>query len=280
MREERGRLEQQVATLEETNMSEQMVTHKLRRVLSEVSKSAADLKKQLSIAVLESQWAVGHAQQLALQVLQDQQVRGEIDKLKDALRRSQKEAETAQHALAGAQAVNTADRKKIAEMESTVCAANGTSDDLRGQLAKALAVNSTMSDRVDLVLADMDVHNRALGVAVEAAEVSRKLPCPEIPVQDCPVVDGDGPSPQVLSISIRLEASPSEKKAHNGGCGVDSANDSEPNQHTAKTPKAALRKRLLDARQALGGVRLGEAPKRSISFHPQFLKGICEDDFV
>lgn len=121
-----------------------------------------------------------------------------------------------------------------------------------------------MADRVDAVLADMDMQNRALGVAVDAAEVSIKR-TPEMPVLDeRPPVhghslqpEGDGSS-QVLSISV--------------GIG--------PQVSATTTPKAALRKRLLDARQALGGVKLGDAPKRSISFHPHFRRGVCDDDLV
>ena len=146
-----------------------------------------------------------------------------------------------------------------------------------------------MADRVDPVLADMDKHNRALGVAVEAAEVSMKRP-PAMPILDerplvhaysSPADGAFSSQQQVVSISVRL-GSPSEEHA-GGGDGrtndMDRINTKDP-KSTDRTPKAALRKRLLDARQALGGVKLGDAPKRSISFHPQFAGGGCDDDLV
>ena len=80
------------------------------------------------------------------------------------------------------------------------------------------------------------------------------------------------------SLTVQLEASP--------GVGADgkenkhSSHGAAAASKTPKTPKAALRKRLLEARTALGGVKLGEAPKRSISFHPDFLHGVCDDDLA
>jgi len=56
--EERGHFKQQVATLEETVLSEHMVTRKLRGVLAEWSTNVDNMAKQLSHAVTESEWAL------------------------------------------------------------------------------------------------------------------------------------------------------------------------------------------------------------------------------
>jgi len=191
------------------------------------------------------------------------------------------------------------------------------------------------ADRVDTVLMEMDTHNKALGVAVEAAErergrgTSKKL-ASEIPVHDeCPftyertiqrqqyaspdqraeLVDPrQNHAVQLLSVSVHLEPSAGqhstaahsllfkkskssetaakydalreEQREEISGLGKEKTTSASSVSANTTTPKAALRKRLLEARNALGGVRLGAAPKRSISFHPAFLKGVCDDDLV
>lgn len=139
------------------------------------------------------------------------------------------------------------------------------------------------ADRVDNVLADMDAHNRALAIQVAAAEAAHK-PCALV-VYESPNYGNaraaqchrDHPA-QVLSVTVQVEPSlgvsaPDDKESMQSRAGAATAS-------TSKTPKAALRKRLLEARTALGGVKLGDAPKRSISFHPSFPRNVCDDDLV
>jgi len=189
------------------------------------------------------------------------------------------------------------------------------------------------ADRVDTVLMEMDTHNKALGVAVEAAErergreTSKKLAsemhveCPftyeqmiqrqqyASPEQRAESVDPrQNHAVKLLSVSVHLEPSVGqhstaahallfkqskssetaakydalreEQREEISGLGKENTTSARSVSANTTTPKAALRKRLLEARNALGGVRLGAAPKRSISFHPAFLKGVCDDDLV
>lgn len=142
LRDERGRLKQQVETLEEKSIGAHMVTSKLRDVLSEVSKRADEIEKQLSVAVSDSEWAVCHANCLEAQ---DANMRDEIEQLKSGIRLSREEAATAQHRLLDAQTISATDKEKSAEMEFALLAANGANEDLQAQLARALAANSSVS---------------------------------------------------------------------------------------------------------------------------------------
>jgi hypothetical protein len=134
------------------------------------------------------------------------------------------------------------------------------------------------------VLADMDAHNRALEIQVAAAEAAHKPCAPVMPVlYERPSYGSARAAPdhrahpaQVLSFTVQLEPSL-------GGSAPDGKENTQSSAGAAtasKTPKAALRKRLLEARTALGGVKLCEAPKRSISFLPDFRRVICDDDLV
>ena len=134
------------------------------------------------------------------------------------------------------------------------------------------------------MLTDMDAHNRVLGCVVAAAEAAQK------PAHMMPMLDHRPPvgsashtdrlqscrdhALHLLSVSVHVEPSPAAQPTTVGKENVLDA------KRTPNTPKAALRKRLLEAREALGGVRLGAAPKRSISFHPHTRKGVCDDDLA
>ena len=144
------------------------------------------------------------------------------------------------------------------------------------------------ADRVDNVLAEMDAHNRVLGIQVAAAEAAHKPRAPAMPMLDerpsaqrCMNADNardcQGLAAQVLSLTVQLE--PSSEVSADGKENKQSSPCAAASK-TPKTPKAALRKRLLEARNALGGVKLGQAPKRSISFHPDFRHGVCDDDLA
>lgn len=145
LRDERGRLKQQVETLQEKSIGAHMATSKLRYVLSEVSKRADEIEKQLSVAVSDSEWAVCHANCLEAQ---DAKLRSEIDQLKSDARLSREEAATAQHRLSDAQTISATEKERSAEMELALLAANGANEDLQAQLARALASNSSVSGLV------------------------------------------------------------------------------------------------------------------------------------
>ena len=156
------------------------------------------------------------------------------------------------------------------------------------------------------MLSEMDEHNRALGVAVSAAEAAKKplsrehtlfgkMPLIHMPVLEehghtnqrlldhaAPFYKHDKQSTPVLSVSVHLESGVLEEsgKAREGENKENGSQVCTSNKSTPTTPKAALRKRLLEARNALGGVKLGDAPKRSVSFHPSFRGGVCDDDLV
>jgi hypothetical protein len=310
--EERGRLRQQVATLEEKSLGEQMVTHRQRLELTRVSTLAEQLVQQLAVATDESQWALSHAHE---QSAQTEHLSDELGAVRAHLEHAQQQISLGQQQQADASAEAAAHSKAIVDLEAELAAAHVCRDDLKAQLVKALAAKSALAgarcstvarirpmqvssltnhatpcaDRVDHVLAEMDAHNRVLGIQVAAAEAARKPRAPAMPVLDerpsaqrC-VNAGSARNRQDLAaqellLTVQLQPSP--------GVGADGKENRQSSpgapaaSKTPKTPKAALRKRLLEARTALGGVKLGEAPKRSISFHPDFRHGVCDDDLV
>lgn len=142
LRDERGRLKQHVATLEEKGIGAQMETHKLRKVLSDASMRANEIGKQLSLAVSDSRSAICHARYLAAQ---DEHLNSEINSLNSDLRTSRQEAESFKHQLSDAQVALAANTEKLKETESMLSAANAANEDLRCELAKALVANSSIS---------------------------------------------------------------------------------------------------------------------------------------
>ena len=150
---------------------------------------------------------------------------------------------------------------------------------------------NAFAGHVEKMLAQVDAHNRELGVEVAAAEIA-KTPAPKLPFLDKqpPITQRDMQNDQAgraISVRIHLQELQPDHRDDPSQAGFVSANNSQTKNSagdnfagTPRTPKAALRKRLLEARNALGGVRIGDAPKRSIALHPNFKNGVCCDDLA
>jgi hypothetical protein len=142
---------------------------------------------------------------------------------------------------------------------------------------------NAIAGHVEKMLAQVDAHNRELGVEVAAAAIA-KTPAPNLPSLDKqpPIAlrhMQDDQAGHALSVRIHLQELQPGHRDNTSQAGFLSANNSQTKNNAGhncagapRTPKAALRKRLLEARNALGGVKIGDAPKRS-SRRPQRWRG-------
>jgi hypothetical protein len=133
--EERGRLKQQVATLEEKSLSERMLARKQRLALAQASTLAKSLVQQLWIATDEGQSALSHAHEQSAQT----------EQLIDELSNARTRLVQAEQQQADASAEAAAHSKAIVDLEAELAAGNACRDDLKAQLVSALTAQSSLS---------------------------------------------------------------------------------------------------------------------------------------
>ena len=140
--EERGRLKQQVATLEEKSLSERMLTHKQLLALAQASTLAKSLVQQLWIATDEGQSALLHAHE---QSVQTEHLMDELSNARTRLTQAEQQICFAQQQQADASAEAAAHSKAIVDLEAELAAGNACRDDLKAQLVSALTAQSSLS---------------------------------------------------------------------------------------------------------------------------------------
>jgi paraquat-inducible protein B len=140
--EEKGRLKQQVATLEGKSMSERMLARKQRLALAQASTLAKSLVQQLWIAIDEGQSALSHAHE---QSAQTEHLIDELSNARTRLVQAEQEICFAQQQQADASAEAAANSKEIVDLEAELAAGNACRDDLKAQLFSSLAAQSSLS---------------------------------------------------------------------------------------------------------------------------------------
>ena len=141
----------------------------------------------------------------------------------------------------------SSDRRRL---EAELSEAKTRSDDLQVQLAQALEAKAALSGSVDKMLVRMDFQNKMLDKEMAAVECAKRK-------VSMPALDQDTSATSALSISVRREpgqgSTGAEQSSPAGSVGTSEAEESSASGcNTPKTPKAALRKRLLEARNNLG----------------------------
>ena len=248
---ERRTFQDQVAKLEEQLASESLQlrqTSLARQALETEKEQAAHRVRELSAtnSVLQGEKAralMDLAKAVEAKNGLDEKLANAQDQL-SVTQQAESDRKRVESQLLMAAQEASSDRRRL---EAELSEAKTRSDDLQVQLAQALEAKAALSGSVDKMLVRMDFQNKMLDKEMAAVECAKRK-------VSMPALDQDT---SALSISVHREpgqgSTGAEQSSPAGSVGTSEAGESAASGcNTPKTPKAALRKRLLEARNNLG----------------------------